>query len=52
MMTVITTLKSQQHNVWEFLTSAVASARNGTTAPSLLPNTIDSKSEEELLKAA
>ncbi len=52
MMTVITTLKSQQRNVLEFLTSAVASARTGTTTPSLLPSTVDSESEKELLKAA
>jgi len=52
MMTVITTLKSQQRNVLEFLTSAVASTRTSTTTPSLLPNIVDSKSEKELLKAA
>lgn len=52
MMTVITTLKSQQRNVLEFLTGAVASARTGTTAPSLLPNTVAQTSKEELLKAA
>lgn len=52
MMTVITTLKSQQRNVLDFLTSAVTSARTSTNTPSLLPNTVDSKSEEELLKAA
>ncbi len=51
-MTVITTLKSQQRNVLEFLTSAIASANTGTTTPSLLPSTVDSESEKELLKAA
>ncbi len=52
MMTVIITIKSQQRNVLEFLTGAVASARTGTTTPSLLPNTVDSEREKELLKAA
>ena len=49
MMTVVTTLKSQQRNVLEFLTGAVASARTGTPAPSLLPDTVAQRSEEELL---
>ena len=52
MLTVVTTLKSQQRNVLEFLTQAVVAARAGKEAPSLLPDTAHSGSEEELLKAA
>jgi transposase len=37
MMTVVTTLKPQRRNVVEFMTQAVASARCGQIAPSLLP---------------
>lgn len=37
MLTVVTTLKSQQRNVLEFLTSAIVAARVGKPAPSLLP---------------
>lgn len=37
MLTVVTTLKSQQRNILEFLTYAVVAAREGQPAPSLLP---------------
>jgi transposase len=37
MMTVVTTLKQQQRNVWEYLTTACDAALRGDTAPSLLP---------------
>ncbi|MCL1476025.1 IS66 family transposase [Argonema antarcticum] len=36
-LTVVTTLKSQQRNILEFITTAVANAREGKSAPSLLP---------------
>jgi transposase len=41
MLTVVTTLKSQQRNVLEFMTQAVADARQGKEAPSLLPKVIN-----------
>lgn len=37
MLTVVTTLKSQQRNVLEFMTQAIVAARGGQSAPSLLP---------------
>lgn len=37
MLTVVTTLKSQERNILEFITTAVAHAREGKSAPSLLP---------------
>lgn len=37
MLTVVTTLKSQQRNILEFITTAVTNAREGKSAPSLLP---------------
>ncbi len=37
MLTVVTTLKSQQRNILEFITTAVANNREGKSAPSLLP---------------
>jgi transposase len=37
MMTVVTTLKQQQRNVWEYLTEACEAALRGAAAPSLLP---------------
>ncbi|GET38423.1 transposase, unclassified family protein [Microseira wollei NIES-4236] len=37
MLTVVTTLKSQQRNILEFMTTAVTNAREGKSAPSLLP---------------
>ena len=41
MLTVVTTLKSQQRNVLEFMTQAVADARQSKEAPSLLPEIIN-----------
>ena len=62
MLTVVTSLKSQQRNVLEFLTQAVVAAREDKQAPSLLPcvsyHSVDSpcsasgNDEEDLLKAA
>ncbi|MEG4812789.1 IS66 family transposase [Microcoleus sp. F8-D3] len=37
MLTVVTTLKSQQRNILELITTAVANNREGKSAPSLLP---------------
>jgi len=37
MLTVVTTLKSQERNILELITIAVKSAREGKSAPSLLP---------------
>ena len=37
MLTVVTTLKSQERNILEFITTAVAHTREGKSAPSLLP---------------
>jgi len=37
MLTVVTTLKSQQRDILEFMTQAVVAARLGQPAPSLLP---------------
>lgn len=52
MLTVITTLKSQQRNILEFMTQAVIAAREGQPAPSLLPEVATSSNDSELLKAA
>ena len=52
MLTVVTTLKSQQHNILEFLTSAVVATRFGKPAPSLLPEVATSCDQEDLFKAA
>jgi hypothetical protein len=37
MLTVITSLRSQNRNILEFMTDAVRANRKGTTPPSLLP---------------
>jgi len=37
MLTVVTTVKSQQRHIWEFITAAVGNAREGKSAHSLLP---------------
>lgn len=42
MLTVVTTLHSQQRNVLEYLTDACRAARAGTPAPSLLPEKVNS----------
>lgn len=52
MLTIATTLKSQNRNILEFMTQAVAAARSGQPSPSLLPETITNSNEEDLLKAA
>ena len=44
MLTVVTTLKSQQRNVLEFMTQAVVAARLGQKAPCLLPEVPTSSS--------
>ena len=50
MLTVVTTLRSQQRNVLEYMTAAICAARQGKPAPSLLPEVINS--EEQVLPAA
>ena len=52
MLTVVTTVKSQQRNVLEFMTQAVAAARKRQPAPSLLPEVITSSDDSDLLSAA
>lgn len=52
MLTVVTTLKSQQRNVLEFMTRAVIAARQRKPARSLLPEVATSSNDSELLKAA
>ena len=52
MLTVVTTLKSQQRNVLEFLTQAVAANREGKQAPCLLPPVCACEDSEDLLNAA
>jgi len=52
MLTVVTTLKSQQRNVLEFLTQAVVAAREGVPSPSLLPEVLTDSDAEDLSKAA
>jgi hypothetical protein len=52
MLTVVTTLKSQQRNVREFLAQAVIAAREDKQAPSLLPQVCVCSDQEDLLKAA
>ena len=37
MLTVVTSLRSQNRNVLEFMTEAILAARRGTSSPSLLP---------------
>lgn len=51
-LTVVTTLKSQQRNVLEFLTQAVVAAREGRPSPSLLPEVLTDSDAEDLSKAA
>ena len=52
MLTVVTTLKSQNRNVLEFITQAVAAARQDTPPPCLLPENITDSDREDFLKAA
>jgi hypothetical protein len=49
MLTVVTTLRSQNRNVLEYMTEAIAAARSGQSAPSLLPKRAV---EQENLKVA
>ncbi|KYC38094.1 transposase [Scytonema hofmannii PCC 7110] len=49
MMTVVTTLKSQRRNVLEFMTQAVASARELKDTPCLLPQVICCDEEPDFL---
>jgi len=37
MLTVVTSLRSQNRNVLEFMTETILAARRGTSSPSLLP---------------
>jgi hypothetical protein len=39
MLTVVTSLRSQNRNVLDFMTEAIAAARSGQSAPSLLTET-------------
>ena len=52
MLTVVTTLKSQQRNIMEFMTQAVAAARTCDQAPSLLPEVKSRDLEQDLLNVA
>jgi transposase len=52
MLTVVTTLKSQQRNVLEFMTIAVVAARGGKTPPSLLPQVTTCSDDSDLLNPA
>ncbi|ASC72335.1 hypothetical protein XM38_032920 [Halomicronema hongdechloris C2206] len=49
MLTVVTSLQAQEHNVLEFLTQAIHAARFGQEPPSILPQT---SAEDETLLAA
>ncbi len=49
MLTVVTTLRSQNRKVLEYMTEAITAARSGQSAPSLLPETAV---EQENLKVA
>ena len=50
MLTVVTTLRSQNRNVLDFMTEAIRAAREGKSAPCLLPQT--AKNQEKLKAAA
>jgi transposase len=52
MLSVVTTLKSQQRHVLEFMTLAVQAARAGHSPPSLLPETTTCSDDSDLLSAA
>ncbi len=53
MLTVVSTLKSQQRNVLEFMTAAISAARVRKTSPSLLPKVATSdEHKQELVIAA
>ena len=50
MLTVVTSLRSQNRNVLEFMTEAIRASRKGSTSPSLLPR--ESPSTESMPLAA
>ncbi len=52
MLTVVTTLKSQQRNVLEFITQAVVATRQGKTVPSLLPEGATSAQDSRLVESS
>ncbi len=52
MLTVVTSLKSQQRNVLGFMTQAVAAAREGSPTPTLLPEAICCSDDHDLVSAA
>ncbi len=49
-LTVVTTLRSQQRSVLEYMTAACLAAREGKPAPSLLPQV--ATSSDQVLPAA
>ena len=50
MLTVVTTLRSQERNVMEFMTQACYAAREGTAPPSLLP-IISTEADQSVIAA-
>ncbi len=48
MLTVVTSLRSQNRNVLEFMTSAIRASRLGSCSPSLLPQQGEADSESLL----
>lgn len=52
MLTVVTTLKSQQRNILEFMTQAAIAAPEGKPAPSLPPEVTTSSDDSDLLSPA
>jgi hypothetical protein len=50
MLTVVTTLRSQQRNILEYMTATLIAARSGKPAPSLLPEVVCCP--DEILPAA
>jgi transposase len=50
MLTVVTSLRSQNRNVLEFMTEAICASRKGSASPSLLPQ--ESPSTESMPLAA
>lgn len=52
MLTIVTTLKSQDRNVLEFMAQTITATRKGTTSPCLLPEIITDSDRKDFLKAA
>ena len=50
MLTVVTSLRSQNRNVLEFMTEAIRASRRGSASPSVLPQ--ESSSTESMTLAA